>query len=421
MNGQITKYVGARGTGWLVRWDLPRVNGQRQRRTKRGFRTKGEASAYLRHVLSEQDKGRPVVRSTETVAQAAEAWLNAKRAAGKAQTTLELWETVLRVHVIPRIGNTKCAALTPEQVEGLYAALALHGKAVHHGKRGSCRTAGITCQNFPGCSEDRHQGLSATMVQHCHAALRGALRRSLGDHAALPTDTSRARSMLPKATAPRVDPEDYWSDAQARAFLAATREDALAPVWALALATGLRRGELAGLRWTDVALDGNDAHLWVRQTVAVVRGQAVVKPGGKSKAAVRKVPLGAVAVEVLREHRQAQREARLAAEPGTWADSGHVFTDDHGDVLHPGALTKAFTKATDTAGLSRVGLHGARHYAITSMLRRGVPVTTVAKIVGHEKPSITFDVYSHAIPDDTRLAAAALDAALGAEMLPEAQ
>ena len=114
---------------------------------------------------------------------------------------------------------------------------------------------------------------------------------------------------------------------------------------------------------------------------------------------------------VLRAHRKAQRQQQLAA--ADWTDSAAVFTDAAGSAVHPQALARAFGTATVRAKLPKVGLHGARHFAITSMLRRSVPVTTVAKIVGHEKPSITFDVYSHAIPDDARLAAAAQDAALG--------
>lgn len=158
-------------------------------------------------------------------------------------------------------------------------------------------------------------------------------------------------------------------------------------------------------------LDGDDAHLWVRQTITVVRGRSVVKLGGKSTAAVRKVPLGAVAVRVLREHRKAQAAAQLAAE--AWTESGAVFTDHRGEYLNPTVLTRGFTRASEAAGLPNVGLHGARHYAITSMLRRGVPVTTVSRQVGHERASVTWDTYSHAVPDDARLAAAAQDAALG--------
>ena len=412
MNGSVTKYDTEQGTRWCVRWDLPDGDGgQRRQRRKRGYTTKAEAAKYLRHVLSEQDHGRPVQRTTETVAEAVESFLTAKRAARKQATTLDLWANVLRVHVVPRLGHVRTSSVSVEQVERLYASLALHGKAVRHGKAGTCRTSGVTCSAFAGCSPERHAGLSPTMLRHVHTTFRAVLRRSLGERASLPTDATRARDALPAQESQRVNPDDYWNDAQARAFITATADDKHGAAFALALATGLRRSELAGLRWSDIELEGDDAHLWIRRTITSVRGRMVVKDGGKSKAAVRKVPLGAVAVRVLKDHRKAQAAAQLAA--GSWTDTGAVFAESDGEHVNPAALTRAFTKATGAAKLPRVGLHGARHYAITSMLRRGVPVTTVAKQVGHERPSITFDVYSHAIPDDARLAAAAQDAALG--------
>lgn len=412
MNGSLTKYDTAQGTRWCVRWDLPDADGgQRRQRRKRGFTTKAEAGKYLRHVLSEQDHGRPVERTTETVSEAVESFLTAKRAAGKQATTLDLWGNVLRVHVVPRLGHLRTSAVTAEHVERMYATLALHGKAVHHGGGVVCRTAGVTCSQVPGCSLELHEALSPTMLRHVHTTFRAVLRRSLGERATLPTDADRARDALPKRTTQRVNPDDYWTPAQARTFVAATAGHRHGAVFALALATGLRRSELAGLRWPDITLDGDHPHLWVRRTVTSVRGRMVTKDGGKSDAAVREVPLGAMAAHVLREHRKAQAAAQLAAE--AWTDSGAVFTDAHGEPVNPAALTRAFVKAARELELPAVGLHGARHFAITSWLRAGVPVTTVAKQAGHERPSITFDVYSHAIPDDARLSAAAQDVALG--------
>lgn len=118
---------------------------------------------------------------------------------------------------------------------------------------------------------------------------------------------------MPAQKSQRVNPDDYWTDAQARAFIAATAGDKHGTVFSVALATGLRRSELAGLRWSEVVLEGDDAHLWVRRTITSVRGRMGVKNGGKSKAAVRKVPLGAGVVRVLKDHRKAQAAAQLAA------------------------------------------------------------------------------------------------------------
>ncbi len=177
--------------------------------------------------------------------------VNAEAAARKQATTLELWSSVLRVHVVPRIGSMRCSSVTAEQVEQHYAELSLRGKAVHHGKAGTCRTAGVTCSAFDGCGPEQHQGLSPAMVRHVHTALRAVLRRSLGYRAALPTDASRAREALPGQGTSRVDPEDYWTDDQAKAFLSATTEEKFSTAFAVALATGLRRSEILGaINWS---------------------------------------------------------------------------------------------------------------------------------------------------------------------------
>lgn len=408
MNGSVEKYRTSAGELWRVRWDLPEgPSGQRRQRSKRGFGTKREASAFLRQVLAEQDRGRVSVRSGQSLRDACSAWLDLKRAQDKRATSLDNWTTALETHVYPRLGAVKVSDLRPEHVERLYLDLRRHGK-----RASKCRTAGVTCAEH-GCRPENHPGLAPKSVQHVHGALRAVLARAVasGALAVNPADDPRAREALPKRTKDtrRVSEADYWTDAQARAFLASATEDPLRVLWSLALATGLRRGELAALLWRDVDLDGGS--LRVRRSTTAVRG-AAISTTGKTDAATRTVPLGPSTVAALRTHRREQRARALAAEPGTWTDTGHVFTEPDGQPVHPDRLTKRFSAASERAGLPRVGLHGCRHFAATQMLRRGVPVSTVARVLGHEDPAITWSTYSHAVPDDDSLAAAATESAL---------
>lgn len=145
----------------------------------------------------------------------------------------------------PRLGSVKVSDLRPEHVEALYLALRRHGK-----RAGKCRSAGVTCAER-GCRPENHPGLAPKSVQHVHGALRAVLARAVasGSLAVNPADDPRAREALPKRTKDtrRVTEGDYWTDAQARAFLASVAGDPLRVLWSVALATGLRRGELAGL------------------------------------------------------------------------------------------------------------------------------------------------------------------------------
>lgn len=192
--------------------------------------------------------------------------------------------------------------------------------------------------------------------------------------------------------------------------VAATGDDRLGALWATMLGTGLRRGEALALRWEDVDLDAGTLH--VRRSVTTVRGQVVEDDrGGKTDAAARRIVLGDDLVALLREHRKRQAEERLAAGPA-WVDSGAVFGEVDGRALHPNKASNTFSRAASTADLPAIGLHGLRHTHATMLLRAGVPIPAVAQRLGHANPSITLAVYSHALPADDALAAAATSTAL---------
>lgn len=127
------------------------------------------------------------------------------------------------------------------------------------------------------------------------------------------------------------------------------------------------------------------------------------KAAGKTHAAHRDVPIGPSTVALLRAH-------KIAQAPG----ATHVFTEIDGEAVHPDRISKRFTAAAKRAGLHKTGLgvHSLGHYAITSWLRSGVPVATVAKIAGHEDISITLRLYAHVVREDDSLIAAAMEASL---------
>jgi integrase len=145
--------------------------------------------------------------------------------------------------------------------------------------------------------------------------------------------------------------------------------------------------------------------------VTTVRGQVVESEGGKTDAAARRIVLGDDLVTVLREHRKRQAAERLAAGPA-WHDGGTVFGELDGRALHPNKASTTFTRAAASAGLPAIGLHGLRHTHATMLLRAGVPIPAVAQRLGHANPSITLQVYAHALPADDALAAEATTRAL---------
>ncbi|HEX6425247.1 MAG TPA: site-specific integrase, partial [Acidimicrobiales bacterium] len=210
--------------------------------------------------------------------------------------------------------------------------------------------------------------------------------------------------------------ERFWTPDQARAFLDATADDRLHPLWALALDTGARRGELSALRWESVDLDGSAVTIRASRTLA---GSHVVE-GPTKNGKPRVVDLDGRTVAALRAWRVRQARDRLAAgeawQGGTPGESGYVFTNELGEPYRPNVLTQAFGYAQSGLGLPRIVFHALRHTSASILIAAGVAITVVSARLGHSQVSITLEVYSHLMPNDGAAAAVVIGRALyGAE------
>jgi integrase len=249
-------------------------------------------------------------------------------------------------------------------------------------------------------------GSSARTVRHVHAVLHNALERA----------TKRGR--VARNVAQLVDPpavprseKRVLNEDEAQRFLAAIRGDRFEALYLLAISTGMREGELLGLRWQD--LDLERGAIQVRQTVAFVKGGGYVFGEPKTAKSRRNVILTAVATAELRRHRMRQAESRLAV-GAAWQDLDLVFTNEvGGPVDGSNVLQRHFYPLLARAGLPRIRFHDLRHTCATLLLGRGVHPKVVSEMLGHSTVAITMDTYSHVLPTMQREAAAALDAALG--------
>jgi integrase len=198
-----------------------------------------------------------------------------------------------------------------------------------------------------------------------------------------------------------------WAPEQVRAFLESLGDDRLSAMWRLFATTGCRRGEVLGLRWKDVDL--TESTVSVRQNVVLVDHQIIIEEP-KSAAGRRTIKVDPETVAALRSHRLRQKEERIALGPA-WTDTGHVFTRQDGNIIHPERVTKWFEQKRKKVELPKLTLHGLRHSHATALLRGGVPIAVVSKRLGHASVGITLGTYAHALPGDDE-AAAVLGAAL---------
>ncbi|MBN9109929.1 MAG: site-specific integrase [Pseudonocardia sp.] len=343
---------------------VPVLGGGRQRRYVYG-RTRQDARDALDDLLRKAAAGvrRPLKRAT--VAEYLDYWLDEVVKPELRPTTYAGYETMVRVHIKPVLGRKKLDELGPADVRHLLAVLREKETTGHGGGR---RT------------------LSKRMVQFAHAVLRNALSNAVREEL-----ISRNAAKLVKMSNPEYDVGTGLDPIAARALLASITEDRLYALYVCAIVLGMRRGELLGLMWAAVDLDGN--RLVVRQSLSWVNGRAVLQPP-KTRTSRRVIPLPDVVATALREHRKRQDAERVDAGDG-WEDSGFVFTTRRGAPMSPYTLSKYWRDLREKAGLGTLRFHDLRHTAVSLLLALGVPPHVVREIAGHSDIKVTMTVYAH--------------------------
>jgi integrase len=356
------------------------ATGKRRQHSKAGFKTKGAAQKHLNVVVGKVTSGDWKPDMTLDLRTLLEKyWLPAQESRGLKPNTISQYRNVVNAWILPNLGATKAAALTPKDIQTLVERLR------------TTKTA------------NKRNGLAPRSLQLTVGVLKSA-------YAFAVTTELLGRNPIAGVRRPTVEqrPPTTWTDVEARAFLAATRDDRLAALWTLALARGMRRGELAGLRWSDVDLSAGDAR--VVHTLVMVDAK-VVESTPKTKAGRRTVPLDSTLIALLAARRKAQRAERQIVELGK-DEHGYVFTDRLGEPLSPDWISERFEDLTKAAGLPKIRLHDTRHTAATLMLASGVQPKVVQEMLGHADVRITLGLYGHVTPTMGREAGAALSASL---------
>lgn len=187
-------------------------------------------------------------------------------------------------------------------------------------------------------------------------------------------------------------------------LLSGLKDNRLAHAWHLALA-GLRRGEIAGLRWSDIDFDS------ARLTIAnnrVSAGGRSVENDPKSFTSRRTLPLPDRLVNALRKARERQRVERIEA-GSAYRSGAYVVSNEIGDTYSPAVLSRYWRDALARVGMRHLKLHGARHTAATLMHLDGFPTAVIAAWIGHRDASLTMKLYAHSQDDALKRAATSID------------
>lgn len=362
---------------WYFAAESRTADGRRRQVRRGGYPTQAAAQAALTAFAEAQNTGAWTDDHNQTVAEFLDDWLAKKISNGLRPTTARGYRQHIDAYITPVIGRLRLREVRPPHIDEVLTAVAQ--------PRATGRTPG------------------PATVRRVHATLRSAFasakrQRSIPYNPAVDVD-------LPKATRPTIRP---WEADELGRFLDHAAGDPLGALYEVAAFTGLRRGELLGLRWQDVDLDRS--RLTVRQQIVQVGHATHIGPVKTPSGQDRVVDLDQATVGALLSHRLRQDQQRsLLAE--AWTDSGHVFTKDDGTPLHPETVTKRFRELSNQAGLRPVRLHDLRHGQASLMLAAGVPMAVVSKRLGHSSLSITSDTYSHLL-EGVGLQAATAAAAL---------
>ena len=199
---------------------------------------------------------------------------------------------------------------------------------------------------------------------------------------------------------------------QAVALLSAMASSRLHGPTLLALATGMRRGELLALTWASVDL--GKAHITVCQSLQQTNAGVSLKQPKSGRG--RQVALPSLAVQALRAHKARQAEERLLLGPA-YTDNDLVFARYDGAFWEPDSFTSSFAAAIRKSGLPHLNFHALRHSHATILLKQGINPKVVSERLGHAKVGTTLDIYSHVLPGMQEEAAQRIDSALRAAMI----
>jgi integrase len=362
--------------------DKDRVTGKRKR-VWHSFRgTKTEAKVEARRLLGDKDAGKRVDPKRITVAAFLDLWLE------HMQTRLlprahERYTEIARKNIVPLLGDIQLQKLQTVDIDGAYA------KALTSGRR------------------DGKGGLSPATVKYMHRILRQALQQAVGKWRWLVSNPADDASP-PKVERKEMSALDPVETAE---LIEAARNERLFIAYLLGVMCGLRRGEVAALRWRSIDLTGSQLSVStsIEQTSKAVREK--LPKSGKG----RTVALLPMLVDELRQHRIRQSEHLLALGVRL-TDDHHVVMREDGQSYQPRSLTHAFQIFRAKHGLDRIRLHDLRHTHATHLLAAGIHPKVAQERLGHSSIAITLDLYSHVMPGMQAQAAERVNDVLTAAM-----
>lgn len=346
--------------------------------------SKKQAEDERTRLVGQVNSGEYIEPTRMTTKEFLERWLKDYAKPNVAPKTYERYAEIIEKHLIPALGTSRLTKLHPLQIQAYYSEALERGRKKDGGK------------------------LSAQTVLHHHRVLKDALKQGVRWRLLLRNPADAVEPPRPEEREMKV-----LDEKQTATLLKAAEGKSLYLPILLAVATGMRRGEILALRWSDLDLKAG--------TAAVCQSVEQTKAGGlrfkqpKTRRGRRIVALPQLVVQALRRHKAEQAKVQLQSGP-TYNVQDLVCARWDGNTRSPGALSRAFAKLIQDLDLPRVRFHDLRHSHATQLLRQGIHPKIVSERLGHSKVGITLDTYSHVMPGMQEDAAKRIDTALRSAM-----
>lgn len=328
-------------------------------------KTRQEVQEKLLHALHDVSIGTFVDSSKLTLGDWVSKWLKTYKKPVLAQTTYELYQTVLKVHILPDLGKISLNKLQT-----------------------------ITLQNF--YNEKLSLQLSASYVHQMHVIIHCALNQAIKEGLLF-------RNVAIAANSPKILKKEMeiLTEKQLKHFMEHVKSDPMATAIILAVGTGLRRGELLGLKWKD--LNFETGNLSVRRQLLCVKGGTKFEDYTKNKKS-RNIHIPSNVLEKLKAHKEKQNEYKQILGEA-YQNSDLIFCNKNGTSVDPGNFSARFKQLLKNTDIPKIRPHGLRHSHASLLLAKDVHPKIVQERLGHSSISITLDQYSHLVPGLQKAAA----------------
>jgi integrase len=355
--------------------------GKRVKITRTVHGTRREAEKMLAKLQVKVDEGSIAESPQMTVADWYAIWFKEYVEAKLAGRTRVLYEYIFRVRVLPALGRIQIDKLTPRHIQVFVQNLGETGVRKDNRK-----------ELLSPTSITRHLRILASCLQE-------AVYRQL-----IPLNPARNV----RAPTRIIHSQQFYNEAQIQLLLQSLQNESprLRALLLMAITTGIRRGELVALEWSHI--DIKTRTMQICQAAELMTGQPQHLKTTKTQGSLRTVIVPSIVIDALQAllNEQEQMKSKMGS---LWHDTPFIFTEPNGRWMRADEISKQFRKFLKRHHLPVIPFHGLRHTAATLLIAQGVPVRTVANVLGHTQTSTTLNIYSHALESSNRHAADIMD------------